>query len=131
MAYLIDTQILIWSIVSPEKLSNPTRTILQNERIFVSQVSLLEIVIKQKVGKLPELTLSVDELERQLLLDNFQILFLKNVHFSAYNSIPLLANHKDPFDRLILATALSENLPVISADENFRLYVPQIQLIEN
>ena len=131
MAFLIDTQILIWGIVSPEKLSNSTKNILQNKDIFVSQVSLYEIVIKQKIGKLPELTLSIDELERQLLFDNFQMLFIKNVHISAYNSIPLLADHKDPFDRLILATAFAEKLPIISADENFKFYVPQIQLIEN
>ena len=131
MEYLIDTQIIIWSIISPEKLSSKVREILQNNSIGVSQVSLFEIAIKQKIGKLPELEITLEGLITRLLTDNFEILPIKNFHIVAYNLIPLFADHKDPFDRLILATTLSENLPIISSDKNFKLYVPQIQLIEN
>jgi PIN domain nuclease of toxin-antitoxin system len=45
--------------------------------------------------------------------------------------VPLLANHRDPFDRLLLATAISENMPIISSDENFIYYQEQVQLIRN
>jgi PIN domain nuclease of toxin-antitoxin system len=57
MRYLVDTQILIWSIVSPDKLSNRTKDILQNNEILISHVSLFEIAIKQKIGKLSDLNL--------------------------------------------------------------------------
>lgn len=131
MAYLIDTQILIWSLINPEKLSAPNQTLLKTNSVWVSQVSLYEIAIKQKIGKLPEFDLTVEALLSQTRMDGFRLMPIKNTHIAAYDHIPLFPDHKDPFDRLILATALSERLPVISADENFRLYVSQIQLIEN
>ena len=130
MPYLIDTQIFIWAIVSPKKIGNNARTILENNAIWVSQISIFEIAIKQKIGKLPELTLSIESLVNQLYKDGFLFLPINNTHIVAYNSIPLLADHRDPFDRLILATALAENLPIISADARFSEYTPQIQLVE-
>ena len=131
MNYLIDTQIVIWALISPNKLSTSVREILQNNAIYVSQISLFEIAIKQKINKLPEFSMSINDTINRLLEDGFEILSLKEIHLVSYDSIPLLAFHKDPFDRLILATALSENIPIISADENFKLYSSQITLIEN
>lgn len=131
MVYLIDTQILIWSLISPKKLSAASRKILESNSIWVSQVSLYEIAIKQKIGKLPQFDLAVEALLEQMKTDGFQLLSIQTSHLAAYDDIPLHPEHRDPFDRLILATALSENIPVISADKNFRLYVPQIQLIGN
>jgi PIN domain nuclease of toxin-antitoxin system len=131
MAYLIDTQILIWSVISKNKLSKSTQQLLQNSDICFSQISLFEVAIKQKIGKLPDLSLSISDFSNQLLSDGFNLLPIKNTHIESYDLIPFHDHHKDPFDRLILATALAENLPIISADENFRLYTPQIRLIEN
>jgi PIN domain nuclease of toxin-antitoxin system len=56
---------------------------------------------------------------------------LQTKHIEAYPQIPLLANHRDPFDRLLVATALSENMALMSADENFILYAPQISVVGN
>jgi PIN domain nuclease of toxin-antitoxin system len=61
--------------------------------------------------------------------DGFTLLDLKTAHIATYANIPLLPLHRDPFDRLLLATALCENIPIISADKNFALYEPQIQLV--
>ena len=127
--YLIDTQILIWTIIEPKRLSN--NTILQEHTISVSQISIFEIAIKQKIGKLSALNISIEELLKRIELDNFQILPIKNEHIANYSQIPLLPDHRDPFDRLILATALSENMPLISADEKFTNYQYLIQLITN
>jgi len=66
MRYLLDTQILIWALIAPEKLSVSTTTILQSNEIQVSQISLLEIAIKQKIGKLPELDLPVSVLRARM-----------------------------------------------------------------
>ncbi len=62
MRHLIDTQILIWTIVSPEKLASQTIDVLQTNEIFVSQISFLEIAIKQKIGELPELDFPITTL---------------------------------------------------------------------
>ena len=130
MNYLADTQIFIWAIISPQKLAPGIQSLLQQNATWVSQISLFEITIKQKIGKLPELPLTIDELVDQLQQDGFQLLPLRTAHIAAYNSLPLLSNHRDPFDRLIMASAVAEELTIISADEQFRQYVPQIQLVE-
>jgi PIN domain nuclease of toxin-antitoxin system len=70
-------------------------------------------------------------LAEQIEQDNFTILSINTNHLEAYNIVPLLANHRDPFDRLLLATAISENIPIISSDENFVYYQEQVQLIKN
>jgi len=133
MKYLIDTQILIWFQLNSNNLSEVVRSILldlKNE-IFVSQVTLFELAIKQKIGKLPELDISIEQLVSLIEQDNFEILFIKNEHISGYNKLELIPDHRDPFDRLIIATAIEENIKVISSDEKFKNYHSLIHLIEN
>jgi PIN domain nuclease of toxin-antitoxin system len=131
--YLIDTHIAIWALENNERISQKVKRILEdkNIEILLSQVSLYEIAIKQKLGKLPEVTHSIQDLVIELEAIDFQIIPVKNEHINAYNSIELQENHRDPFDRLIIATAFEENIPLISADEKFKSYRSQIQLIDN
>ena len=131
MRYLIDTQILIWAMINPEKLSKQTIEILKNNNIFISQISLFEIAIKQKIGKLPDFTLSINALVELMNQNSFNIFPITTQHIETYHAIPLLENHRDPFDRLLLAIAMSENMPIISADANFVHYISHIQLIKN
>jgi PIN domain nuclease of toxin-antitoxin system len=133
MDYLIDTQILIWYQLDSDRLKNGVRKLLANRAntIAISPISLFEIAIKQKLDKLPELDLPIAMLENLIKEDGFTLLTLQTKHIDAYNQLPLLPNHRDPFDRLLLATALSENMAIISADSNFKLYQPQIRLISN
>ena len=130
MAYIVDTQIFIWSIISPNKLPDQVKELLQSNQVFVCHISLFEIAIKQKIGKLPQLRLSIDELIHQATIDNFSFLPITASHISSYDTVPLIESHKDPFDRLIIATAIAENLPIISADEKFQLYKKMIALVE-
>jgi PIN domain nuclease of toxin-antitoxin system len=132
-SYLIDTHVLIWSLQNSPKLSNKWKQLLEDEKnvIWVSQVSLFEIAIKQKLGKLPDLKISIEELIKELILVDFQILPIKNDHINAYHAIPLMDDHRDPFDRLLIATAFQEEIPLISADEKFKKYQSQIQIIDN
>ena len=127
--YLIDTQILIWSLINPEKLSGNIRKIMLEHVICTSHVSLFEIAIKQKIGKLPDLQISIDSLEKRIVDDGFEMIPLKTAHLNHYNSIPLHADHRDPFDRILLATAFSEGIPIISSDENFELYSGYLKVI--
>ena len=131
--YLIDTHIIIWALQNNDKLSQKVKAILEDETItiLVSQVSLYEIAIKQKIGKLPEVIYSIKDLVVEIEAIDFKILPIKNEHIDAYHSIDLVEDHRDPFDRLIIATAFNEGIPVISADEKFKNYQSQIQLIDN
>lgn len=132
MEYLIDTQILIWYQEEDKRLSAEIYEILNNPKniIWIGQVSIYEIAIKKAIGKFETFTISIEDLVEQIKIDGFQILHIKNSHLARYGDIPLLEIHKDPFDRLILATALSENIPVISSDEKFKNYTSIINLIE-
>lgn len=129
MRYLIDTQVFIWSLISPAKLSVPVRRLLQLNTIYIAEISLFEITIKQKIGKLPALPVTTTMLVEQIERDGFERMPLAIHHIAAYDRIPLHADHRDPFDRLILATALAENMPIISADEKFRWYQEIVEVI--
>lgn len=131
MRYLLDTQILILYLQGNPKLKASLRTLIANpaHTILVSQISLIELSIKLKLGKLPEFIVSVEYIADQLISDGFSILPITNSHIFFYQSIPLFEDHRDPFDRFLLATALSEQIPIISIDEKLIRYRPLINVI--
>ena len=132
MKYLIDTQILIWILEDNPKLTSKIRKILteKSNTFWFSQFSLLEISIKLKLGKLPAFIVNIDEFAEKARQSGLKMLKIENSHFAAYQNIPLFEDHRDPFDRFLLATALSTNMPIISADEKFNYYIPLIDLIK-
>ncbi len=130
--YLIDTQILIWFELESPQLKSDILNIIADtgNEIFVSQISLMEITIKQKTGRLPQLSWDTKSIVQQLGKDNIQLMPIEIAHIDAYKNIPFFDNHRDPFDRFLLATCLAEDVPIISADANFTLYRSVIHLIE-
>lgn len=131
MNVLIDTQILIWIQENNPAISLKSRAVLTSldNQVYVPQISFFEIAIKRKIGKLPAFQLTTDELVHQAIEDGIHILPLGDHHIAAYDQIPLHADHRDPFDRLILATALAEKMPVISADGHFHRYSDIVEII--
>lgn len=132
MNYLIDTQILIWFQLNSKDLKNDTVNILvdKNNSIFISDISFIEIVIKQKINKIPEFNIDINDIINVCKVDGFIILPISHKHISNYLNIPIFEEHKDPFDRIILSTAHIEGLVIISADEKFKLYKGIVKLIE-
>ena len=90
MQYLLDTQILIWSLEDSPKLKASLRTLIENpsHTMFVSQFSLMEMSIKLKLGKLPEFIVNIEFITSQLLSDGFEILQVSNNHIFPYQQIP-------------------------------------------
>lgn len=133
MKYLLDTQIAIWSLEDHPNLKGPIRNILENpiHTLYVSPISLIEISIKFKLGKLPQFVLSVEEVTKQMLNDGFELLPIELGQIYAYQSIPLYEDHRDPFDRMLLAIALHEQIPIISSDEKFERYKSLVSVILN
>lgn len=129
MPFLLDTQVAIWKLTNPGKLPTPLYHSHQNETLVVSEVSLFEIAIKQKVGKVPDLSATISEIAERLTDDGITLISVTVRRISAYDQIPFFDDNRDPFDRLILATALAEQMPVISADEKFTRYRDVVQLI--
>ncbi len=131
MILLIDTQVLLWFQENNPKLTAPNKSLIEDltNTIWVSQISLVEIAIKLKAGRLPEFVENINVFVEQVLTDGFHILPLQNEHIEAYHQIPFYEDHRDPFDRLILATALHENWPVMSADGKFARYKGLVDVI--
>jgi len=119
MRLLLDTAILIYAVEAPERLSKRASAALENAEnvLELSTISLTEIAIKTSLGKL-KFTSAV---ARQALQDlDIHILPFTGDHALRLFELPL--RHSDPFDRQIIAQALSEKIPVVTPDEKFRLY---------
>ena len=117
-SYLVDTQTLIVSFLSPDKLPKKARSIMENgdvERVL-SVVSIVEVGIKSGLGKL-----QITEAELQMAVRDLQ---LKVIPFSATHAFGLfrLPQRTDMFDRMLVATALALDVPVISGDREFSHY---------
>src|SRR5690606_37381590 len=112
------------------RLSNEVHAIISNVDFacFVSTASIFEIVIKKKIGKL-ELTKPITDYVTEIENIGLQLLPISLEHLEAYDTIPLHDNHRDPFDRLILATAYAEKLKLLSADEKFNKYTELVEII--
>jgi PIN domain nuclease of toxin-antitoxin system len=129
MSYLIDTHILLWWIFDDPKLYTACRDIISNPDhcIFVSSASAWEIAIKYRSGKLPEAKQLVERYSQTLNQAEFIELAITSAHALRAGSLPIV--HKDPFDRMIIAQAELENLPVITCDPEFPTAL--IQVIPN
>ncbi|MBA4138939.1 MAG: type II toxin-antitoxin system VapC family toxin [Segetibacter sp.] len=121
MALLLDTQIIIWLEENPANIANEVRDqILAETTAYFSKASVWEMAIKIKTGKL-SLKQPLD-----LFIDNFQIdykfklLDISLQHIYQTQQLPL--HHRDPFDRLLIAQSIIENIAVISSDGIFDAY---------
>jgi PIN domain nuclease of toxin-antitoxin system len=116
---LLDTVAFIWSVRTPERLSRKAMAALERERAVreLSALSLSEIAIKGAKGKL---TFSKDDIV--LWLGDLQIRVLPYTAEHALRLFELPLHHADPFDRQIIAQALTENIPVVTSDDSFRQY---------
>ena len=122
MNLLLDTHTPLWFIAGSANLSASARGLIEyaaNEK-FVSAASVWEIAIKVSIGK-PALSASFDVLfPHQLEINGFELLPVKIEHASVVAGLPF--HHRDPFDRLLLAQAIKEEMTLVSADKNFDDY---------
>jgi PIN domain nuclease of toxin-antitoxin system len=113
---LLDTHTLIWAIQSPHFLGRAAASIIADEAIpvLVSAASAWEIATKVRLGKLPEAAELESVLLQKIVEADYQ--FLAVTPEIALRAGRLVGEHGDPFDRIIAAHALAEDIPVISAD---------------
>ncbi len=116
--YLLDTHTLLWATSAPEKLSALVQSVIENERhrLFISKATLWELSIKENIGKL---SLPRGFFERIFDL-GYEPLGIELEHLDSYRALPLI--HRDPFDRLLIAQALSEKLCLLSCNAQIQLY---------
>jgi len=112
---LLDTQILLWAAGQPERLSAAARRLLNNPRneLLFSAASLWEIAIKSSLGR-KDFTVEPRLMRRGLLDNGYIELPVTSEHAVGIDALPPV--HKDPFDRLLLAQALSEGVTLLTGD---------------
>lgn len=122
MKLLLDTHAFLWFIGGNSNLNQKARQAIENEnnQRFLSIASLWEIAIKVSIGKL-NLELSIPDLVTQQIDDNdIKILEIIPEHLEQLAKLDF--HHKDPFDRLIIAQSLVENMTIITKDTKFVSY---------
>ena len=115
MMLLLDTHLLLWASGQPHRLSIEARELLEdppNEPVF-SAASLWEIAIKRRLGR-DDFRVEPRLLRRGLLDNGYRELVISSEHAVAVESLPPL--HKDPFDRMLLAQALTEGITLLTTD---------------
>jgi PIN domain nuclease of toxin-antitoxin system len=122
MNLLLDTHAFLWFVMGSDNLSSKARALIEdpaNEN-FLSIASLWEMAIKFSLGKLV-LSASFDDLiPEQLNLNGIRLLDISVDHVSLVARLPF--HHRDPFDRLLVAQAITEKMPVVSIDAAFDNY---------
>lgn len=130
MKYLLDTHTLIWYLEADDRLSFNSKSLIQNmdNEIFVSNISFFEISIKMKIGKFTTDKV-ISEFIKGTKESFISILDLKDGYYTEYQTIPLIENHRDPFDRMLIAISKFENMPIISIDKKFAHYSSEIEVV--
>ena len=121
MKYLLDTHTLIWYFERKLEVNKKPKTLIDNHEnsIYVSIVSIWEIVIKQCAKRL-HLNFTIDDLFESIKIRGYTLLPIKEEHLRFNLDLPMI--HGDPFDRLLIATAISENMKFITSDKENQLY---------
>jgi PIN domain nuclease of toxin-antitoxin system len=126
MKILLDTQCWLWWIAAPEKLSQEIRRRIAERRntIYLSAASAWEIAIKYSIGKLPLSEPPGQFVPKRMARDSISSIAIEFAHALHVGDLP--PHHKDPFDRLIISQSILERIPVMTADEQFKLYEAKI-----
>lgn len=122
MRLLLDTHTFIWFVIDSPQLSSNAKTLIEdeyNEKCF-SIASIWEMAIKQSVGKLTFNLPLQTFVKQQMEYNSITLLNIKINHATTVATMPL--HHKDPFDRLLIAQSMVEQLPIVSADSAFDSY---------
>ncbi len=120
MKVLLDTHTLLWALTDESKLSERVRELLPRAETWFSVASLWEILIKAQTGKIALPRPAGPFVISKLQLNGVRLLPVKPGHVLRIESLP--NHHRDPFDRMLIAQSVEENLPVVTADRVFALY---------
>ncbi|QIE27378.1 PIN domain protein (plasmid) [Caballeronia sp. SBC1] len=118
MRVLLDTHIYLWAVTDNRKLSKHARKLITDaDDVFVSSASIWEASIKVGLGKLDA---DVNLLVAEIAASGFKELPVRAVHAALVRDLPDI--HRDPFDRLLIAQAISEPLRLLTADGHLSAY---------
>jgi len=121
MNFLIDTHVLLWYLEGNRTLPGKIRNDINNSEnnIFISIASFWELAIKLASGKI-NTKITFAQIEEDINKREFEILHISFQHLELIMDLPKV--HGDPFDRLMIAQAITEGLTILSADRQFKDY---------
>jgi PIN domain nuclease of toxin-antitoxin system len=121
MKALLDTHAFLWFVAGDDRLSQPAREAMEDDdaELYLSAASVWEMAIKSSLGRLT-LPAPVELYVAEKVESGFRMLSVDWTHAAAVERLPL--HHRDPFDRLLVAQALGENLALVTGDMIFRAY---------
>ncbi|MFZ2854798.1 MAG: type II toxin-antitoxin system VapC family toxin [Rhodocyclaceae bacterium] len=120
MRILLDTHVFIWAVTDDPRLTPVARaTIEEADAVYVSAASIWEVAIKSALGKIDA---DAEEMARAIKDSGFVELPVSTAHAAQVARLPLLNDHKDPFDRLLVAQSMIEPLVLLSADAKVLAY---------
>ena len=119
---LLDSHAFLWFVNDDPRLSRTAREAIEDARndVLFSVVSVWELSIKARLGRLALKPSVVGFFESQARKNDFTLLPIELRHLAPVSTLPL--HHGDPFDRLLIAQALVEGLPLVSGDAAFDAY---------
>lgn len=128
MKLLLDTHLLLWAALDPDKLGAAARTLLEadDSELFFSAASLWEITIKSGLER-AEFQVDPRVLRRGLLDNGYSELPVTSEHAVAVSSLPPI--HKDPFDRILVAQATVEGITLLTSDVSMLQYPGPIRTV--
>lgn len=128
MKVLLDTHIALWAALDSPQLPAAARQVIADpaNEIFVSVVSLWEIGIKSAIGKL---AMTATQASAIFDLCGYGSLDLSKHHPRTLDGLTLNADHRDPFDRMLVAQALSEGMTLLTADAKMAGYHPVTKVV--
>lgn len=128
MSLLLDTQLAIWWQIAPERLPKACVDAVQGSagEVFVSRASLWEMAIKRSIGKL---RLDLPRFVSRIEADGFRWLGIENRHLLELALLPQADEHKDPFDRLLVAQSRSEPSILLSTDAKLARYGATVRVL--
>src|ERR1700749_2053840 len=118
MRLLLDANAFLWWVTDSTRLSNTARIAIADDQntILMGVGSLWELAIKRSLGKLD----FPHDFQTVLRNEAFELLPITYEHLNTLEALPL--RHRDPFDRLVIAQAIADNLTIITSDQKFALY---------
>lgn len=122
MRLLLDTHTVLWFFMGNSRLSDKVRDLVEDghNHKLISVATVWEMSIKQSQNKLTLEKTASDYIEEKIRLDDFELLPIQLNHLRILSSLAFY--HKDPFDRLLIAQAMQENIPILSKDMAFYAY---------
>ena len=118
---LLDTHLLLWTALCPERLSNDARVAISDghNTLVFSVASIWEVAIKRGLGR-ADFVVDARLLRRGLLDNGYHELAITSEHAVAIDALPQI--HKDPFDRILIAQAIVEGITLLTADPMLARY---------